>query len=50
MPCVETYAQAAYVYKSAPAYMNGVFEAVFKGGKSLPAGTYETDEDVIFIV
>ena len=38
------------VYKNAPAYVNGVSEAVFKVGMCLPAGPYVTDEDVKFIV
>ena len=38
------------VYKNAPAYVNGVSEAIFKVGMCLPAGPYVTDEDVIFIV
>ena len=38
------------VYKNAPAYVNGVSEAVFKEGMCLPAGPYVTDEDVRYIV
>ena len=38
------------VYKDAPAYVNGVSEAVFKVGMCLPAGPYVTDEDVKYIV
>ena len=38
------------VYRGAPAYVNGVSEAVFKVGMCLPAGPYVTDEDVRFIV
>ena len=38
------------VYKSAPAYVNGVSEAVFKVGMCLPAGPYVSDEDVKYIV
>ena len=38
------------VYKNAPAYVNGVSEALFKVGMCLPAGPYVTDEDVIYIV
>ena len=38
------------VYASAPAYVNGVSEAVFKVGMCLPAGPYVTDEDVRYIV
>ena len=37
-------------YKDAPAYVNGVSEAIFKVGMCLPAGPYVTDEDVMFIV
>ena len=37
-------------YKDAPAYVNGVSEAVFKVGMCLPAGPYVTDEDVRYIV
>ena len=38
------------VYKNAPAYVNGVSEAVFKVGMCLPAGPYVTDDDVRYIV
>ena len=38
------------VYKNAPAYVNGVSEAIFKVGMCLPAGPYVTDEDVKYIV
>lgn len=38
------------VYANAPAYVNGVSEAVFKVGMCLPAGPYVTDEDVHYIV
>ena len=38
------------VYKDAPAYVNGVSEAVFKVGMCLPAGPWVTDEDVRYIV
>ena len=38
------------VYANAPAYVNGVSEAVFKVGMCLPAGPYVTDEDVRYIV
>ena len=38
------------VYKAAPAYVNGVSEAIFKVGMCLPAGPYVTDEDVRYIV
>ena len=37
------------VYKDAPAYVNGVSEALFKVGMCLPAGPYVTDDDVRFI-
>ena len=37
-------------YKDAPAYVNGVSEAVFKVGMCLPAGPYVTDDDVKYIV
>ena len=37
-------------YKDAPAYLNGVSEAMFKIGMCLPAGPYVTDEDVRYIV
>lgn len=38
------------VYASAPAYVNGVSEAIFKVGMCLPAGPCVTDEDVRYIV
>ena len=38
------------VYENAPAYVNGVSEAVFKVGMCLPAGPYVKDEDVKYIV
>ena len=37
-------------YKDAPAYANGVSEALFKVGMCLPAGPYVTDDDVRYIV
>ena len=37
------------VYKNAPAYVNGVSEALFKVGMCLPAGPYVTADDVKFI-
>ena len=37
------------VYKDAPAYVNGVSEALFKVGRCLPAGPYVTDDDVRYI-
>jgi dTDP-4-amino-4,6-dideoxygalactose transaminase len=38
------------VYEGAPAYVNGVSEAIFKVGMCLPAGPYVSDEDVRYIV
>ena len=38
------------VYKDAPAYVNGVSEAIFKVGMCLPAGPYVSDDDVKYIV
>ena len=38
------------VYKEAPAYVNGVSEALFKVGMCLPSGPYVSDEDVRYIV
>lgn len=38
------------VYSKAPAYVNGVSEAIFKVGMCLPAGPCVTDEDVHYIV
>ncbi len=37
------------VYKDAPAYVNGISEALFKVGMCLPAGPYVSDDDVRFI-
>ena len=37
-------------YKDAPAYVNGVSEAIFKVGMCLPAGPYVKDDDVKYIV
>ena len=37
-------------YKGAPAYLNGVSEAMFKIGMCLPAGPYVSDDDVRYIV
>lgn len=37
-------------YKDAPAYLNGVSEAMFKVGMCLPAGPYVSEEDVRYIV
>ena len=37
-------------YKGAPAYLNGVSEAMFKIGMCLPAGPYVKDDDVRYIV
>ena len=37
-------------YKDAPAYVNGVSEALFKVGMCLPSGPYVTDDDVRYIV
>ena len=37
------------VYKDAPAYVNGISEALFKLGMCLPAGPYVSDDDVHFI-
>ena len=36
-------------YKDAPAYVNGISEALFKVGMCLPAGPYVSDDDVRFI-
>jgi len=36
-------------YKDAPAFVNGVSEALFKVGMCLPAGPYVTDDDVEFV-
>ena len=38
------------VYASAPAYVNGVSEEIFKIGMCLPAGPYVSDDDVRYIV
>lgn len=38
------------VYKDAPAYVNGVSEALFKVGMCLPSGPCVTDDDVRYIV
>ena len=38
------------VYRNAPAYVNGVSEAVFRVGMCLPAGPYVGDDDVKYIV
>ena len=38
------------VYVSAPAYVNGVSEAIFTVGMCLPAGPYVSDENVEYIV
>ncbi len=38
------------VYRNAPAYVNGVSEALFATGICLPAGPYVTDDDVRYIV
>ena len=38
------------VYKDAPAYVNGVSEALFKVGLCLPSGPCVTDEDIKYIV
>ena len=38
------------VYKNAPAYVNGVSEAIFKVGMCLPAGPYVSDDDIRYIV
>lgn len=38
------------VYKDAPAYVNGVSEALFKVGLCLPSGPCVTDEDIRYIV
>ena len=37
-------------YKNAPAYTNGVSEAIFNVGMCLPAGPYVSDDDVKYIV
>ena len=38
------------VYRSNPAYVNGVSEELFKVGICLPAGPWVTDEHVRYIV
>ena len=38
------------VFKDAPAYVNGVSEAIFKVGMCLPAGPYVSDDDIKYIV
>ena len=38
------------VYKNAPAYVNGISEAIFKVGMCLPAGPYVSDDNVKYIV
>jgi dTDP-4-amino-4,6-dideoxygalactose transaminase len=38
------------VYREAPAYINGVSEAIFKTGMCLPAGPCVSDDDVKYIV
>ena len=38
------------VYRNAPAYVNGVSEAIFKVGMCLPAGPCVSDDDVKYIV
>jgi dTDP-4-amino-4,6-dideoxygalactose transaminase len=38
------------VYKNAPAYVNGVSEALFKKGLCLPSGPCVTDEQVEMII
>ncbi|MDE5625023.1 MAG: DegT/DnrJ/EryC1/StrS family aminotransferase, partial [Muribaculaceae bacterium] len=38
------------VYSSAPAYVNGVSESLFKVGLCLPSGPWVTDEHVRYIV
>lgn len=38
------------VFKNAPAYTNGVAEAMFKRGLCLPSGPMVTDEDVNYII
>jgi dTDP-4-amino-4,6-dideoxygalactose transaminase len=38
------------VFQSAPAYTNGVSEAVFRRGICLPSGPMVSDEDVAFII
>lgn len=38
------------VYQNAPAYINGVSEALFKVGMCLPSGPMVSDEDVAYII
>ena len=38
------------VYREAPAYVNGVSEALFKRGLCLPSGPCVTEEDVAYII
>ena len=38
------------VYRNAPAYVNGVSEALFNVGICLPAGPYVSDDDVRYII
>lgn len=38
------------VFKNAPAYVNGISEAIFKRGLCLPSGPMVTDEDVAYII
>ena len=38
------------LYASAPAYINGVSEELFRRGLCLPAGPYVTDDDIRYIV
>jgi len=38
------------VFKSAPAYINGVSEAIFHRGLCLPSGPMVTDEDIAYII
>ena len=38
------------VYRNAPAYVNGISEAIFKVGMCLPAGPYVSEADVRYIV
>lgn len=37
------------VFKSSPAYINGISDSLFRAGICLPAGPYVTDDDVTFI-
>ena len=38
------------VYQNAPAYVNGISEAIFKVGMCIPAGPMVTDDDIRYIV